>query len=147
MEFDPRLLAADYVHMILEAYEEAIAALADGRSAPLPDFASETRLHCPHASRRAALRQAANAQAAARAHLGRIWEDVLGRPVGAHDSLQDSGGDSIQALVVSERIAVAFGCEPPLRELLNGATVERLSHWLARPHGAPPNGATARRSG
>ncbi|MEB3971208.1 hypothetical protein OSH93_23480 [Mycobacterium ulcerans] len=72
MEFDPRLLAADYVHMILETYEEAIAALADGRSAPLPDFASETRLHCPHASRRAALRQAANAQAAARAHLGRI---------------------------------------------------------------------------
>jgi acyl carrier protein len=53
--------------------------------------------------------------------------------VGANDSLQDSGGDSIQALVVSERIAAAFGCNPPLEELLHGATVERLAYWLARP--------------
>nr|WP_253900613.1 non-ribosomal peptide synthetase [Mycobacterium asiaticum] len=133
IEFDPRMISEEKVDLIVDAYEEAIGAIAEGGLAPLPDFAAETQLQCLYAARRAAPAKDGDALAAARAHLGRIWENVLGRPVGPNDSLLDSGGDSIQAMVVSERIAMAFGCHPPLEELLHGATVERLAYWLAAP--------------
>jgi amino acid adenylation domain-containing protein len=132
VEFDPRMIAPETVDSIVDAYEEAIGAIAEGGVAPLPDFAGETQLQCLSTTRRAASAKDGDPLAAARAHLGRIWENVLGRPVGVNDSLQESGGDSIQALVVSERIAAAFGCNAPLEELLNGATVERLAYWLVR---------------
>ena len=133
VESDPRMISQERVDSIVDAYEEAIGAIAEGGVAPLPDFARETALRCLHATRRAVPAKQGEPLAAACAQLGRIWENVLGRPVGLNDSLQDSGGDSIQALVVSERIAGAFGCNAPLEELLNGATVERLAYWLVRP--------------
>ncbi len=132
VESDPRMIAQEQVDSIVDAYEEAIDAIAEGGVAPLPDFAHETRLHYLYATRRPAPAKQGEPLAAACAQLGRIWENVLGRPVGLNDSLQDSGGDSIQALVVGERIAGAFGCNAPLEELLNGATVERLAYWLVR---------------
>lgn len=132
VESDPRVVAVELVDAVLDAYEEALSAIADGGAAPLPSFEGE--LVCLYPTRRSAPPRAADAHVAARAHLGRIWRDVLHRPVGLNDSVRDSGGDSIQALVISERIAAAFGCAPPLHELLHGATVDRLAYWLASRH-------------
>src|SRR6185437_6212109 len=101
LEFDPRMISADKVDAIVDAYEEAIGEIAAGGLAPLPEFAGETQLHCLHAARQAPATKDGDALAAARSHLGQIWENVLRRPVGVNASLQESGGDSIQAMVVS----------------------------------------------
>lgn len=46
------------------------------------------------------------------------------------DSVRDCGGDSIDALVIGEHIATEFKCDPPLAELLDGATVQSLASTL-----------------
>ncbi|MBC8643003.1 amino acid adenylation domain-containing protein [Caballeronia sp. EK] len=61
-----------------------------------------------------------------RRKLHSVWENVLGYPIDTTLSLCDNGGDSIDALVLSERIAKVFDCKPPLQVLLQGATVETL---------------------
>ncbi|RFZ10948.1 Surfactin synthase subunit 3 [Mycobacterium marinum] len=126
IEFDPRILQTEQVSAIVDAYRDAVAAIANGGSAPLPRFGAEAALNLLHPTRRIAAHISDDARSRVREDLRRIWEDVLDRSVDTTDSVGDSGGDSIHALVLSERIAKAFACDPPLVQLLQGATVEQL---------------------
>lgn len=130
IEFDPRILQTEQVSAILDAYRDAVAAVANGGSAPLPTFGTEAALNLLHPTRRIAAHISDDARSRVREDLRRIWEDVLDRSVDTTDSVGDSGGDSIHALVLSERIAKAFACDPPLVQLLQGATVEQLAALL-----------------
>ncbi|WP_373199515.1 amino acid adenylation domain-containing protein [Mycobacterium marinum] len=130
IEFDPRILQTEQVSAILDAYRDAVAAVANGGSAPLPRFGTEAALNLLHRTRRIAAHISDDARSRVREDLRRIWEDVLDRSVDTTDSVGDSGGDSIHALVLSERIAKAFACDPPLVQLLQGATVEQLAALL-----------------
>ncbi|MCX4515980.1 condensation domain-containing protein [Streptomyces sp. NBC_01619] len=120
IEFAPDCVPWSRIKTIMRAYEEAIDRICDGDTVELPDFGSESELNM--------LDRAPDDLGEV---LRQIWKDVLQHPVAATDNMQSLGGDSIHALVISERIAQTFGCEPPLKYLLSGATLTDMEAALA----------------
>ncbi len=60
--------------------------------------------------------------------LAAVWSDVLKvRPVGAHDSFFDLGGDSLMAIEVTTRIREGLGCDLPLTAFLEAPTVAQMA--------------------
>lgn len=59
--------------------------------------------------------------------VARIWEDVLGTPVGRNDNFFDLGGHSLLGTQVLVRLLDTFQVEIPLRALFFGPTVEELA--------------------
>lgn len=82
----------------------------------------------------------------------KIWQEVLGRPVGPRDSFFESGGHSLLAARLMHRIGQVVGRPLPLAMLLESPTVERMlvmlrqegwsRHWSSlvaiQPEGAKP---------
>ncbi|WP_407663628.1 phosphopantetheine-binding protein [Mycobacterium shottsii] len=99
------------------------------RPAPLPRFGAEAALNLLHPTRRIAAHISDDARSRVREDLRRIWEDVLDRSVDTTDSVGDSGGDSIHALVLSERIAKAFACDSPSCNSFRAPRWSNLSHY------------------
>lgn len=63
--------------------------------------------------------------------LAGIWEFVLGIcPIGIQDNFFDVGGDSLQAVVLMDRIEKTFGKALPLSTLLTEPTIEQLAAVL-----------------
>ncbi|EKQ71208.1 amino acid adenylation enzyme/thioester reductase family protein [Leptolyngbyaceae cyanobacterium JSC-12] len=63
--------------------------------------------------------------------LAEIWEFVLGiRPIGVQDNFFDIGGDSLQAVILMDRIEKVFGKALPLSTLLTESTIEQLAAVL-----------------
>uniref|UniRef100_A0A832GZZ6 Amino acid adenylation domain-containing protein n=1 Tax=Oscillatoriales cyanobacterium SpSt-402 TaxID=2282168 RepID=A0A832GZZ6_9CYAN len=63
--------------------------------------------------------------------LADIWEFVLGiRPIGVHDNFFDVGGDSLQAVILMDRIEKVFGKTLPLSTLLTESTIGQLAEVL-----------------
>jgi amino acid adenylation domain-containing protein len=56
----------------------------------------------------------------------KIWQEVLGRPVGLQDNFFESGGHSLLAAKLMHRIGQVVGRPLPLAMLLESPTVERL---------------------
>lgn len=70
------------------------------------------------------------------ADLARIWRDLLGRHVGVHENFLDSGGDSLLALVLVERIERAFGVRIDLAALFMAPSIESLANVIRGPQSA-----------
>jgi len=73
--------------------------------------------------------------------LVRIWEEVLGVPVGVRDDFFVSGGHSLLAVQVTSRIQSRLGRSLPLASLIRHPTVEGLAALLrdeAGPAGRAP---------
>jgi thioesterase domain-containing protein len=82
----------------------------------------------------------------------KIWQEVLGRPVGLQDNFFESGGHSLLAAKLMHRIGQAIGRALPLALLLESPTVERMltvlrqegwsRHWSSlvaiQPEGSKP---------
>jgi thioesterase domain-containing protein len=68
--------------------------------------------------------------------LARIWEDLLGIPVGVTDDFFKAGGHSLLAVRLMARIRGRLGVELPVSVLFQGATVEHLAGALRRSPGA-----------
>jgi amino acid adenylation domain-containing protein len=82
----------------------------------------------------------------------KIWQEVLGRPVGLQDNFFESGGHSLLAAKLMHRIGQAIGRPLPLALLLESPTVERMMtvlrqdgwsrHWSSlvaiQPEGSKP---------
>lgn len=82
----------------------------------------------------------------------KIWQQVLGRPVGLQDNFFESGGHSLLAAKLMHRIGQVMGRPLPLAMLLESPTVERLlvvlrqegwsRHWSSlvaiQPEGSKP---------
>ncbi|HEX5718504.1 MAG TPA: amino acid adenylation domain-containing protein, partial [Thermoanaerobaculia bacterium] len=62
--------------------------------------------------------------------LARIWEELLGRPVGSDDDFFELGGHSLLAVRLMGRIQERLGRKLPLTALFQAATVERLAAVL-----------------
>jgi amino acid adenylation domain-containing protein len=67
------------------------------------------------------------------AELAAIWRDLLGHPVGVHEDFKNSGGDSLLALVLVERIERTFGVRINLAALLKAPTIEDLANVIRGP--------------
>lgn len=59
--------------------------------------------------------------------VARIWQDVLGRPVGLQDNFFEVGGHSLLAAKLMHRIGQLAGKTLPLALLLEAPTIEQLS--------------------
>jgi len=68
--------------------------------------------------------------------LQKIWEQVLGVPVGIDDDFFDLGGHSLLALKVVTRIGLRFGRALPVATLFQAGTVESVALRLR--HAVPP---------
>ncbi|MGW8955692.1 amino acid adenylation domain-containing protein [Streptomyces sp. NPDC055709] len=119
IEFAPECVSWSQIEGIIRAYEEEINSICNGGIAGLPDFDAESELSM--------LKAAPDDLGGLLRH---IWQDVLQHPVSATDSMQSLAGDSIHSLVLSERIAQAFDCDPPLQYLLSGATLADMENAL-----------------
>ncbi|QKW30763.1 non-ribosomal peptide synthase/polyketide synthase [Streptomyces seoulensis] len=62
--------------------------------------------------------------------LAEIWEEALGRTVGAEDDYFLLGGDSLRALLIASRANDAFGTELTPRDVLTSATVAALAELV-----------------
>jgi amino acid adenylation domain-containing protein len=62
--------------------------------------------------------------------LARLWEEVLGRPVGATDDFFALGGHSLLLLRLSARVQAVFGRELPLASFFRHPTLEQLAAVL-----------------
>ncbi|NEA49465.1 phosphopantetheine-binding protein, partial [Streptomyces sp. SID10815] len=62
--------------------------------------------------------------------LAEIWEEALGRAVGAEDDYFLLGGDSLRALLIASRANDAFGTELTPRDVLTSATVAALAELV-----------------
>lgn len=70
------------------------------------------------------------------AELATIWRDLLGRKVGVHEDFLDAGGDSLLALILTERIERAFGVRINLAALVQAPTIESLAKVIRGPQAA-----------
>lgn len=62
-----------------------------------------------------------------------IWQDLLGRRVGAHDNFFELGGHSLMAARMMNRVGHVVGRPLPLAMLLESATPQQLAEALANP--------------
>lgn len=65
------------------------------------------------------------------AELQELLGDVLGHPVGAHQSFFDAGGDSLAAVTLATRIERRFGNAVPFEDLLQAPTATGLARAIA----------------
>lgn len=70
------------------------------------------------------------------AALATIWSDLLGHPVGVDEDFMNSGGDSLLALAMVERIERACGVRIGLAALLKAPTIELLANVIRGPQSA-----------
>jgi amino acid adenylation domain-containing protein len=70
------------------------------------------------------------------AELQAIWRDLLGNPVGVDEEFLNSGGDSLLALALVERVERAFGVRIGLAALLKAPTIELLANVIRGPQSA-----------
>jgi amino acid adenylation domain-containing protein len=119
-----RRLLPDYLVPAAWQVLDALPRLPNGKvdRARLPEPAaerSEGRAAAPRTDREAAL--------------VRIWAEVLGvEDVGVDDSWYDLGGDSLQAVLIRNRVQDELGCEVSLAEVFERATPAELARALAR---------------
>jgi acyl carrier protein len=59
--------------------------------------------------------------------LKRIWQSVLGVPVGGADNFLDLGGDSFDAVRIVTRIRGELGCEISLIDLFDRPSIEEFA--------------------
>jgi amino acid adenylation domain-containing protein/non-ribosomal peptide synthase protein (TIGR01720 family) len=69
--------------------------------------------------------------------LVRIWEEILGRPVGVRDDFFEHGGHSLAAVRLLARTEAELGRAVPLPRFFQEPTVERVAAFL-RGVGGPP---------
>ncbi len=70
--------------------------------------------------------------------LADLWQDLLGHPVGVHDSFFDSGGHSLLAVRLMSRIERHLGISLPLSSLFEAPTLEDLARLLRRSTATAP---------
>ncbi|HYU36207.1 MAG TPA: alpha/beta fold hydrolase, partial [Thermoanaerobaculia bacterium] len=79
--------------------------------------------------------------------LARLWEELLGRPVGVRDDFFAAGGHSLLAVRLISEISRRLGRELPLSALFQGPTVERMAVLLRQEGALPPSGLVPLRGG
>ena len=100
------------------------------------DKVDRAALPAPRAVVTAAARPAAYA---ARAHAGRLWEELLdvAEGIGVHDNFFDLGGHSLLAVRVITRLRAALAAEIPLHLIFEYPTIAQLAERLPVTAGAP----------
>jgi acyl carrier protein len=67
------------------------------------------------------------------ARMIKIWSDVLGRPIGAHeDFFTDIGGDSLDAVEIVATVEEDFAVELDLEAFVDHATPAALAEAVIR---------------
>jgi thioesterase domain-containing protein len=79
--------------------------------------------------------------------LARLWEELLGRPVGVRDDFFELGGHSLLAVRLLSAIRSQLGRDLPLAALFQGPTVERLAVLLRQEGTGPGSGLVPIRAG
>jgi amino acid adenylation domain-containing protein len=70
--------------------------------------------------------------------LARVWEELLGRPVGVRDPFFDVGGHSLLAVRLLARVEAVFGRRLPVSAVFAAPTVEEMAVLLRREGARPP---------